>query len=78
MLLSFVRLPHPAACFAAVDFDVRRGKEETGRVGMGKRKKRDLIFPDPVQVKKINNTMQRDTASLNFSLPSVTLSVFVL
>lgn len=46
MLLSFVRLPHPAVCFAAVGFDVRAG-EEGERVGvrMGERKKkRDLIF----------------------------------
>lgn len=41
MLLSFVRLPHPATCFAAVEFDVRRGREgeEGGRERKrGKRK----------------------------------------
>lgn len=52
MLLSFVRLPHPAARFAAVEFDVRGGKRERGKEGEGegrvgereRERKKDLIF----------------------------------
>ncbi len=43
MLLSFVRLPHPAACSAAVEFDVRgrrREKEGEGESKDGGEKKR--------------------------------------
>lgn len=41
MLLSFVRLPHPAARFAAVEFDVRGGRREDED---GAEKKRDFMF----------------------------------
>lgn len=45
MLLSFVRLPHPAACFAAVEFDVRGGRRED-EDGAEKKKKGTLYFTE--------------------------------
>lgn len=46
MLLSFVSLPHPAVCVAAVEFDVRRRRRERGRVRMGERKKETSYFTE--------------------------------
>lgn len=50
MLLSFVRLPHPAGLFAAVEFDVRGGRRERGRVRMGERKKKETLYFTEIQV----------------------------